>query len=85
MDMQASQQNIESQINSLQEHLSTIEQHLEKVITENKRLRDVVHLAESELRKRRDRVQNLEEKLETLQPNPHIDDAENSTHHSEPS
>jgi len=85
MDMQENQQHIDSQITTLQEHLGTIEQHLEKVITENKRLRDVVHLAESELRKRRDRVQNLEEKLENLQPNPHMDDAENPTHHSEPS
>jgi len=67
--MQENQQHIESQITLLQEHLSTIGQHLEKVLTENKRLREVVRLAESELRKRRDRVQTLESELENLQTN----------------
>jgi len=69
MDTQENQQHIESQITSLQEHLTTIDQHLEKVITENKRLREVVRLAESELRKRRDRVQSLALELESFQDN----------------
>ncbi len=69
MDAQENQQHIKSQITSLQEHLTTIDQHLEKVITENKRLREGVRLAESELRKRRDRVQALELELKSLQNN----------------
>jgi len=68
MDTQETQQQIQSRITILQEHLATIEQHLGKVVAENKRLREVVHLAESELRKRRDRVQLLEQELEALQP-----------------
>ncbi|MDQ6990835.1 MAG: hypothetical protein Q9M11_03790 [Mariprofundaceae bacterium] len=67
MDTQANQQKIESQVSKLQDYLSTIQQHLEKVIAENKQLREVVRLAESELRKRRDRVQNLEDELLSLQ------------------
>jgi len=70
MESKKDQQHIDSQITSLQEHLSTIHQHLEKVIAENKRLREVVRLAESELRKRRDRVQSLELVLESFQNDP---------------
>jgi len=80
MDTQANQQQVESQITKLQDYLSTIQEHLEKVITENKRLREVVRLAESELRKRRDRVQSLEDDLQALQPT----DSENTTNHESP-
>ncbi|MDQ6952183.1 MAG: hypothetical protein Q9M15_01490 [Mariprofundaceae bacterium] len=81
MDTQENQQQIESRITTLQAHLSTIAQHLDKVITENKRLREVVRLAESELRKRRDRVQNLEQKLENLQTNDTENFANNESNH----
>ncbi|MDQ6973956.1 MAG: hypothetical protein Q9M10_03650 [Mariprofundaceae bacterium] len=77
MDTQANQQQVESQITKLQDYLSTIQEHLEKVLTENKRLREVVRLAESELRKRRDRVQSLEDELQTLQTT----DSEHTTYH----
>ncbi|HKI60019.1 MAG TPA: hypothetical protein VKA23_03190, partial [Mariprofundaceae bacterium] len=39
----------------------------EKLMAENQRLREVVRLAESELRKRRDQVQNLESELQGIQ------------------
>jgi len=67
MDSQANQQLIETRITALTSHLTTIEQHLMRMIDENKRLRDVVRLAESELRKRRDRVQELEVELQRYQ------------------
>ncbi|MDQ6994492.1 MAG: hypothetical protein Q9M18_02720 [Mariprofundaceae bacterium] len=80
MDTQANQQQIESQVSKLQDFLSTIQQHLEKVTAENKQLREVVRLAESELRKRRDRVQHLEDELLSLQKT----DSESTTHPESP-
>ena len=67
MDSKKNQERIEASIDDISEHLTTIEQHLLKVVDENRRLRDVVRLAESELRKRRDRVQALEVALQACQ------------------
>ncbi len=67
MSTDTDQKNIEQHITHLQEHLNTIEQHFDKVLTENKRLRGIVRLAESELRKRRDRTEALEQELKMYQ------------------
>ena len=68
MHMQESpQQALESRIEQLTEHLSTSRRNMEKTIADNHRMREVVRIAESELRKRRDQVQKLESELEGLQ------------------
>jgi len=43
--------------------LAEIRRKMERLMAENQRLREVVRLAESELRKRRDQVQQLENDL----------------------
>jgi len=63
------QQALESRIEQLTEHLSDIRRNMEKIIADNHRMREVVRIAESELRKRRDQVQKLEGELEGLQNN----------------
>jgi len=64
---QTPQQALESRIEQLTEHLSVIRRNMEKTIADNHRMREVVRIAESELRKRRDQVQKLESELEGLQ------------------
>jgi len=61
------EQAIEARIEQLTEHLSAIRRNMEKIIAENQRMREVVRIAESELRKRRDQVQALETELDGLQ------------------
>jgi len=61
------QQALEKRIEQLTEHLSVIRRNMEKTIADNHRMREVVRIAESELRKRRDQVQKLEGELEGLQ------------------
>ncbi|MDX8395211.1 MAG: hypothetical protein R8K22_02220 [Mariprofundaceae bacterium] len=63
------QQAIQQRIELLTEHMSVIRRNMEKTIAENHRLREVVRLAESELRKRRDHVHKLESELQDLQSN----------------
>ncbi len=63
------QQALESRIEQLTEHLSDIRRNMEKIVADNHRMREVVRIAESELRKRRDQVQKLEGELEGLQNN----------------
>lgn len=63
------QQALESRIEKLTEHLSEIRRNMEKTIADNHRMREVVRIAESELRKRRDQVQKLESELERVQNN----------------
>jgi len=46
--------------------LAEIRRKMESLMAENQRLREVVRLAESELRKRRDQVQQLENDLHGL-------------------
>jgi len=60
-------QAIEERIQALTEHLSVIRRNMEKTIADNHRMREVVRIAENELRKRRDQVQQLEGELENLQ------------------
>ena len=61
------EQAIEARVEQLTEHLSVIRRNMEKIIAENQRMREVVRIAESELRKRRDQVQALESELSSLQ------------------
>jgi len=61
------QQMLAERIQTLTEHLSTIRRNMEKTIADNHRMREVVRIAENELRKRRDQVQQLENELESLQ------------------
>ncbi len=58
---------LRQRIEKLTEHLSTIRRNQEKLMAENQRLREVVRLAETELRKRRDQVQHLESDLQGMQ------------------
>jgi len=67
MTQDSPQQALESRIETLTEHLSEIRRNMEKIIADNHRMREVVRIAESELRKRRDQVQKLEGELEGLQ------------------
>jgi len=61
------QQAVEQRVHALTEHLSEIRRNMEKTIADNHRMREVVRIAENELRKRRDQVQQLESELEGLQ------------------
>jgi len=46
------------------EALGEIRRKMEGLMAENQRLREVVRLAESELRKRRDQVQHMEQEIQ---------------------
>lgn len=61
------QQELEQRIELLTEHLSTIRRNMEKLIADNHRMREVVRIAESELRKCRDQSQQRDHELESLQ------------------
>ncbi len=61
------QQALEERIQALTEHLATIRRNMEQIIADNHRMREVVRIAENELRKRRDQVRQLECELENLQ------------------
>ena len=61
------QEAIGQRVEKLTEHMAAIRRNQEKLMAENQRLREVVRLAESELRKRRDQVQHLESELQGLQ------------------
>lgn len=50
----------------LNESLGEIRRKIEGLMAENQRLREVVRLAESELRKRRDQVQHMEQEIQGL-------------------
>jgi len=50
----------------LNEALGEIRRKMEGLMAENQRLREVVRLAEGELRKRRDQVQHMEQEIQGL-------------------
>jgi len=50
----------------LNESLGEIRRKMEGLMAENQRLREVVRLAEGELRKRRDQVQHMEQEIQGL-------------------
>lgn len=61
------QEAIQARVSKLTEYMAAIRRNQEKLMAENQRLREVVRLAESELRKRRDQVQRLESELQGIQ------------------
>ncbi|RMH59370.1 MAG: hypothetical protein D6678_07880 [Zetaproteobacteria bacterium] len=67
MQREEAEQALRARITQLNEHLAAIRRKMETVIADNRRLREVVRLAEGELRKRRDQVQQLEQELQSLQ------------------
>ena len=67
MSASDNQEAIQARVTKLTEYLSAIRRNQEKLMAENQRLREVVRLAESELRKRRDQVQTLESELQGIQ------------------
>jgi len=56
-----------TKIDALREHLGAIEQQKGAQAAENQRLREVVRLAEVELQKRREQIQELEAEINALQ------------------
>ena len=60
------QEQLQQRIDTLSNLLSEIRRNMEGLMAENQRLREVVRLAESELRNRRDQVQNLETDSKSL-------------------
>ena len=67
MDALQQEQAVESRVEALAAHLATIRRNQEKVLVENKRLREVVRLAEGELRKRREQIESLQHEYQNLQ------------------
>jgi len=65
--LETPQEVFEERIHALSEHMSVIRRNMEKTIADNHRMREVVRIAENELRKRRDQVQQLESELKGLQ------------------
>lgn len=61
------QHELEQRIALLTEYLTEIRRNMEKLIADNHRMREVVRIAESELRKRRDQAQQRDHELESLQ------------------
>ena len=67
MQPDANHEAFAQRIGKLQESLSEIRRAMERLMAENQRMREVIRLAEGELRKRRDQVQNLENEVHGLQ------------------
>ncbi|MDX8388455.1 MAG: hypothetical protein R8M46_07990 [Ghiorsea sp.] len=60
MDVEQQEKELNGRIEMLMEHLATIRRNHEQILAENKRLREVARLAESELRKRREQIEKLQ-------------------------
>lgn len=58
---------VSQRITRLNEVLLDVRRSMERLMAENQRMREVLRLAESELRKRRDEVQKLETEINSLQ------------------
>jgi len=67
MDALQQEQEVQNRVQTLLEHLATIQRNQEKTLAENKRLREVVRLAEGELRKRREQIEKLQHEHQNLQ------------------
>ena len=61
------QEQFQQRIDRLGELLADIRRNMEHLMAENQRLKEVVRLAEGELRNRRDQVQKLEARHQTMQ------------------
>jgi hypothetical protein len=60
MNAEQQEKELEGRVEMLMEHLATIRRNHEQILSENKRLREVARLAESELRKRREQIEKLQ-------------------------
>jgi predicted nuclease with TOPRIM domain len=60
------QEAFQERLDQLDSALSEIRRKMEGLLAENQRIREVVRLAESELRKRRDQVHKLEKELHAV-------------------
>jgi chromosome segregation ATPase len=67
MDTDSNHDAIARRVERLNEAMAEIRRAMERLMAENQRMREVIRLAESELRKRRDQVQNLENEIHGLQ------------------
>ncbi len=67
MDMQQEEQEVQTRLDILVEHLATIRRNHEQILAENKRLREVARLAEGELRKRREQIEALQGERQSLE------------------
>lgn len=65
--MPCMQDQFQQRIDKLSTLLTEIRRNMESLMAENQRLREVVRLAESELRNRRDQVQKLETQQQSIQ------------------
>jgi len=61
------QEQFQERIDRLGHLLADVRRNMESLMAENQRLKEVVRLAESELRNRRDQVQKLETQHQTMQ------------------
>jgi chromosome segregation ATPase len=59
----------QQRIDTLSQSVGEVRRKMEGLMAENQRLREVVRLAESELRNRRDQVQRLENAIQSLNNN----------------
>jgi len=62
--MQSKQEIVQGRLDELSQMLGEIRRKMESLAAENHRLKEVVRLAESELRNRRDQVQRIETALQ---------------------
>jgi len=60
MNIEQQCESAEEKVELLLEHLASIRRNHEQILAENKRLREVARLAESELRKRREQIEKLQ-------------------------
>lgn len=65
MSGESSRELFQAKIDELGQMLGRIRRNMESLAAENHRLKEVVRLAEAELRNRRDQVQRLEKELQT--------------------
>jgi chromosome segregation ATPase len=65
MSGESSRELFQAKIDELSQMLGRIRRNMESLAAENHRLKEVVRLAEAELRNRRDQVQRLEKELQT--------------------
>jgi len=64
---QCQEKEVQEKVDTLLEHLTVIRLNHEKVLAENKRLREVTRLAEGELRKRREQIEQLQLERQNLE------------------
>jgi len=68
---QCQEKEVQEKVDTLLEHLTVIRLNYEKVLSENKRLREMARLAEGELRKRREQIEQLQLERQNLENKHH--------------